>query len=291
MLREERLDAVVVAVPASLHLGVGLAAIDAGCAVLIEKPLAPTLADAARLVEAAQFASVPLMAGHIERFNPAVRALAARVAAGDIGRILQLTARRMGPILLRAQDVNVVHDSALHDIDVMRHIASAEVEHVFAEARTGLVPVLEDSVFAIMRFAAAGDDAGPIASLDVNWRAPRRVRDLVVLGTDGQLVLDYAAQTLDLYRGEHALTRPAASPRWSPAPGGETKSIEIARAEPLKEELSAFLTAVRDHMPMPVSAGDALAAIAVADALTESARSGRVVTPVREATALRALER
>jgi predicted dehydrogenase len=185
----------------------------------------------------------------------------------------------MGPIIVRAQDVNVVHDSALHDIDVMRYVVGGQVETVFAQAQSGLVPPFEDSIFGVLRFAASEAAPGAIASLDVNWRAPRRVRDLVVLGEDGLLVLDYAAQTLDLYRGEHAWTRPAASPGWSPATGGEGMRIPVAPAEPLKQELEAFLTAVRRGTAMPVTADDALAALAVADALTESARSGLPVRP------------
>ena len=280
MLERERLDAVIVAVPATLHAQVALAAIGAGCAVLVEKPLAPSLAEGACLVEAAAAAGVALMAGHIERFNPAVQALARLVHAGEIGRVLQLTARRMGPIIVRAQDVNVVHDSALHDIDVMRYVVAAEVETAFAQAQTGLLPPFEDSIFGVLRFAGDGGP-GPIASLDVNWRAPRRVRDLTVLGENGLLVLDYAAQTLDLYRGEGAWTRPAASPGWSPANGGEGMRIAVTPAEPLRQELAAFVAALRDGAPMPVSGDDALAALAIADALAESARTGLPVRPSR----------
>jgi predicted dehydrogenase len=126
MLCKEKLDAVIVAVPAGLHEKVATAAIAAGCAVLVEKPLAPTLTEGMRLVETAAAAGVALMPGHIERFNPAVQELARRVQAGEIGRVLHLTARRMGAIVVRAQDVNVVHDSALHDIDVMRYVLGAK---------------------------------------------------------------------------------------------------------------------------------------------------------------------
>jgi predicted dehydrogenase len=108
MLTSERLDAVVVAVPAYLHEAVALAAFRAGCAVLVEKPLAPSLEDGRRLVRASDDAGVALMAGHIERFNPALQALARRVRAGDIGRVLQLTARRSGAMRLPPNDVNVV---------------------------------------------------------------------------------------------------------------------------------------------------------------------------------------
>jgi predicted dehydrogenase len=279
MLAQEKLDAIVVAVPARLHERAALAAINAGCAVLVEKPLAPSLAEGNRLVAAAEKAGVPLMPGHIERFNPAVRELAQRIQAGEIGRVLHLTARRMGPIVVRAQDVNVVHDSAIHDIDVMRYILGAEVERVFAESQADVLQPFEDSISAVLRFVGP---SAAIGSLEVNWLSPRRVRDLTVLGEDGLFVLDYAAQTLTLDKAQELSPRATAGQPWSPASGSARPgsiAIAVEPREPLQQELKAFLTAVRDGTPMPVTGPDALAAIAIADALTESARTGLPVKP------------
>jgi UDP-N-acetylglucosamine 3-dehydrogenase len=302
MLCKEKLDAVIVAVPASLHLEVASAAIAAGCAVLVEKPLAPSLAEGMRLVETAAAAGVALMPGHIERFNPAVQELARRVQAGEIGRVLHVTARRMGAIVVRAQDVNVVHDSALHDIDVMRYVLDAEVERVFAEGRTDLDMAFEDSITALLRFAPTfrsewseidGGDVGQMrvnaiqqtgpgatATLDVNWLAPRLVRDLTVRGSEGVFVLDYAAQTLDLFHAK-SLDRPG-SRGWQPASDAiEALRIAVEPKEPLLQEISAFVASLRDGAPMPVTPADALAALSVCDALTESARTARPVAPQR----------
>jgi predicted dehydrogenase len=282
MLRKERLDAVVAAVPAGLHERVALAALDAGVAVLVEKPLAPDLDAARRIALVASKADVPLMAGHIERFNPAVQELAHRVHRGDIGRVLHLAARRMARIVVRtSQDVNVIHDSALHDIDAMRYVLGAEVEQVYAQAQSGVVMPFEDSLAATLRFAGDGD-AGAIGSLEVNWLSPRLLRELVVLGEDGLFVLDYAAQTLELFERGAAAGAPASAQGWL-APARKTGTqIAIEPREPLKQELTAFVEAVRSRLPMPVTLEDALAAVAVADALTESARTGRPVTPARE---------
>ena len=298
MLASERLDAVIVAVPASLHAEVALAAIAAGCAVLVEKPLAPSLAEAQRIVEAARASGVALMPGHIERFNPAVIELARRVHAGEIGRVLQVTARRMSAnrerehgSRLPPNDVNVIHDSAIHDIDAIRHVLGLEVASVYGVAQSGIVTPAEDAITATLRFASPhaakthapaeahhADEAhasgeahpfrggastlAPIASLDVNWLSPRRVRDLSVLGEHGMFIVNYAAQSLSLHRtaGEPAI------------------EIPIAHHDQLEAELSAFVAAVRDSAPMPVTAEDGLAAVAIADALTRSARTGKPVT-------------
>jgi predicted dehydrogenase len=281
MLAGERLDAVVVAVPAGLHEEVALAAMEAGCAVLVEKPLAPSLAAGRRLVQSAAAAGVPLMAGHIERFNPAVQEAARRVQAGEIGRVLQITARRAGALRTPPADVNVIHDSALHDIDAARLIAGAEVAEVYAAGLSGLVTSSENGICGVLRFEAAGGLA-TMATLEVNWLSPRRLRDLAILGEHGLLVLDYAAQTLDSYKAPRVRSGPVKDWADSRSPATpDALRLPVEPREQLVSELEAFVAALRSGAPMPVSSRDALAALAVADALTQSARTGRPVAPER----------
>ncbi|HEY7270700.1 MAG TPA: Gfo/Idh/MocA family oxidoreductase [Dehalococcoidia bacterium] len=279
MLCGARLDAVVVAVPAGLHEAMALACIRQGCAVLVEKPLAPSLAEGRRIVAAAESADVPLMTGHIERFNPALQELARRVRAGEAGRVLQFSARRAGAIRVPPADVNVVHDSALHDIDAMRFVLGAEVEEVYAGAQSGIVTPNENAIVGQMRFDAV-DGIAAIGAIEVNWLSPRRVRELTVLGERGLFVLDYAAQTLDFYATPATRTGPVQGWDASRSAGApEGMRIAVEPREQLVQELSAFAEALRSHGAMPVSARDALAALAVADALTESTRIGRPVKP------------
>jgi predicted dehydrogenase len=155
-----------------------------------------------------------------------------------------------------------------------------EVERVFAEARSDLNVAGEDSLLGLLRFAAAEAHAGALGSLDVNWLAPRRIRDLNVRGEKGLFALDYTAQTLDYYK--YGGTLPIGSRGWSPTGEGAHDAgvrIPIEPMEPLGQELLAFVTALRDGTPMPVTADDALAALAICDALTESARTGLPVIP------------
>lgn len=204
MLRSERPDAVVVAVPTRLHEEVAVAAIETGAAVLVEKPIAPSLAEGRRLVAAAEKRGVGLMAGHIERFNPAVVELKKRVDGGEAGRVLQLSARRLGPFAARTRDVSVIHDLALHDIDAMRFVLGAEIVRVYAETQTGVRTAFEDSVNAVVRLEGAGLAPGAVGVLDVNWLTPKKVRQLWLLGERGLFVADYAdllAPTLEFHRG------------------------------------------------------------------------------------------
>jgi UDP-N-acetylglucosamine 3-dehydrogenase len=269
MLTTERLDAAVVALPASLHAEVALAALDVRCALLVEKPLATNYRDAKLVVVTAQDKGVPLMPGHIERFNPAVVELTRRVQSGEAGRVFEVSARRMSAMRagphgnrLPPTDVNVIHDSAIHDVDAIRSILGLEVESVFGVSQSGIVTPAEDGISAILRFESDGKLPAPVASLDVNWLSPRRVRDLTVVGEHGTFVVDYATQCLSLYR----------------TPGEAAIEISVSHHDQLEAELNAFVTAVQIGSPVPVSAKDGLAAVAIADALTLSARTGQPVS-------------
>jgi predicted dehydrogenase len=206
------------------------------------------------------------------------------VQAGEAGEVLQLAARRTAPIRERSQDVNVIHDSALHDIDAMRYVLGAEVESAFAQSQSGVRLPFEDSLAGVLRFApVAPGGRGAIGSLEVNWLSPLRIRELTVLGRKGIFVLDYAAQTLEFH---DAASRPAGAPRdWSTEASrlrDPKAQIAIERQEQLVAELSAFIEALRTGAPMPVSGEDALETLAVADALTQSARTGQPVAVRRD---------
>ncbi len=280
MLAEERLDVVSVAVPTGLHLEVALAAIERGTAVLVEKPIAGSVEEGRRMVEAAREADVLLTVGHVERFNPAVRELKRRLDLGELGRVYQVHARRIGPFPQRTRDVGVVRDLATHDIDVMRYLVGSEVERVYAEIEQKVSTEHEDTLSGTLRFAS-----GVVGVLDVNWLAPVKVRELTLLGERGMFVVDYLGQELRLYARE-AGGLPQAS--WSPgragAPGapagaaaGAATMITVEKKEPLRAELEAFVESVAAGSPPAMDAADALAAVEVAEKLVESGQTGRVV--------------
>jgi predicted dehydrogenase len=254
LLAGERLDAAVVAVPTRLHLEVALACIDRGLTLLVEKPLGADLEECLRLKAAAEQAGVPLMPGHIERFNPVVREVRRRVSEGDLGQVYQARAVRVGPFFERERDVGVVHDLATHDIDALRYVFAAEVESVRAEVLSGVRTPYEDLLVGMLRL-----DNGVIASLDVSWLAPAKVRALSLTGEGGALLGQLEARTLEVERED----------------GRETVDLRAA-GEPLREELAAFLRVARGEPP-PVTADDAIAAMRAVEALVESARTGESV--------------
>jgi UDP-N-acetylglucosamine 3-dehydrogenase len=278
MLDEEGLDLVSIVAPTSLHLPATLAALHAGANVLVEKPIAATREEAVAMIEAARDAGRMLTVGHIERFNPAIRELRRRLEAGELGRIFQVSATRLGPFPQRIRDVGVVIDLAPHDIDVMRFLVGAEPIRLFAEAERRIHTEHEDLFNGILKFAN-----GVVGILNINWLTATKRRTLTVTGERGFYVADYIAQDLVFY------ANPDASQVWenrgadgagsavTSVAEGEMTRRPVRRQEPLVVELTEFARAVRDGGPPPVDPHDAMAALLLARKMVESAATGRAI--------------
>lgn len=246
LLAELRPDAVTVAVPTELHCEVTCAALEAGAHVLVEKPIASTLAEADRMADAARHAGRQLMVGHIERFNPAVLELRRAITAGEVGRIFQLHARRNGLFPGRVQDVGVILDLATHDIDVMHFLTGSAVARVSAETAQGTP---EAMLAGLLRF-----ESGAIGVLDVHWLAPNKVRELTIVAEGGTYVVDYLSQEVRVHRV-----------------GGAPEQIAVTRREPLRVEHERFAACIRDATEPDVSAAAGRDALEVALRLLASA--------------------
>lgn len=273
LLERERPDIVTVATPTQEHRAVTEAALEAGCHVLVEKPIAATIAEGEALIARAAALGRMLMVGHIVRFSPVIQALKQHLDAGELGRIFQISCRRVGPFPARIRDVGVVVDLAPHDLDVMRFITGDEIVRVFAETEQQIHTAHEDLVLGMVRFRS-----GIAGLLEINWLTPQKVREVVVLGERGMFRADDLTQ--DLYFYENA---DAASADWGHmsllkgVSEGRMVRHPIARYEPLKAELEAFASAVLEGRPSPVSGEDGLAALRLALALVESGETQRIV--------------
>ena len=279
MFAEEELDLVSVVAPTSLHLPVALAALRGGANVLVEKPIAATREEALEMIAAAKAAGRMLTVGHIERFNPAIRELRRRLAAGELGRIFQISATRLGPFPARIRDVGVVVDLAPHDLDVMRYLVGSEPIRLYGETERRIHTEHEDLFTGIMKFAN-----GVIGVLDINWLTPTKKRTLTVTGERGMYVVDYITQDLVFYANPDALdtwVSPDAADDGAAVASvseGEMTRRVIHRREPLAVELEEFAGAVRDGRPPPVDPRDAMIALLLARKMVESASTGLVVS-------------
>lgn len=274
LLDELKPEAVTVAVPTVDHLPVALAVIQRGIHLLMEKPIAVTVAEGQQIIEAARLAGVKLMIGHVERFNPAVIALKAHLAQGELGRVFQIDARRQGPFPAHVRDVGVVIDLAVHDLDVMRYMTGAEVVRVYAETERRIHSTHEDLLTGLVRL-----NDGTVGTLTINWLTPTKIRELYVTGELGMFRVDYLTQ--DLYFFENAR-----------AQDGEWETLRVLRGvsegrmirhvvtkkEPLRAEQEAFLAAVAGEAPEAVTGMDGLHALELAQAVVKSGEEHRALS-------------
>ncbi|HEX6128405.1 MAG TPA: Gfo/Idh/MocA family oxidoreductase, partial [Candidatus Limnocylindria bacterium] len=263
MFAAEGPDLVSVVAPTSLHLPIVLAALRAGINVLVEKPIASSRDEAERMIAAADEAGRILTVGHIERFNPAIRELRRRLAAGELGRVFEINATRLGPFPARIRDVGVVVDLAPHDLDVMRYLLGSDPIRLYAETEQRIHTDHEDLFVGIMKFAN-----GAVGVLDINWLTPTKKRTLSVTGERGMYVADYLAQDLVFY----------ANPADASVAEGEIVRRHVERREPLAVELDEFARAVRDGAPPPVDPRQAMVALLLARTMVEAARRGAVIS-------------
>lgn len=272
MVECERPEAVIVAVHTQAHFGVVADLLEAGCHVLVEKPIAASLDEARQLVALAERKGLVLMVGHIERYNPAVIELKRRLEAGELGRIFQIHARRLGPFPARIRDVGVVVDLATHDLDIMRYLTGSEAVRVYAETRREVHTSNEDLFTGMVNFA---DDT--LGLLEINWLTPAKIRELYVTGERGMFRADYLTQ--DLYFFENAEANgnywPAITMLRGVSEGAMTR-FAIKKKEPLRAELEAFIAAVQGDNSHVVNGCDGEIALALALAMIESAQSHQV---------------
>ena len=260
--REELLEgasAVTIAVPTAVHGEVGLAALAAGVAVFMEKPLAASMEEADALILASERYGAPLQVGHIERFNRALRA-----ATPYLDRPMFIEGERLAPFQPRGTDVPVVLDLMIHDLDLILHLAGgAGATEVRANGATVLSGLL-DVAHARVEFAS-----GLVASVTASRIAEERVRRLRIYQADGYLSLDLASG-----RGEFLRLRNA----WIP---GEVRDLddvaervplETPAADALRLELAGFLGSVRGEQNAVVTGLEGRAALELALKVTEAVR-------------------
>jgi predicted dehydrogenase len=229
-------DAVTIAVPTEQHRDVALPFLEAGIAVLVEKPMARTLDEARELVAAARASGATLAVGHTERYNPAVAAVLPLVTSP---RFIEV--HRLGAFPERSLDIDVVFDLMIHDLDIILSLVGRGVESIEAVG----VPVLTpryDIANARLRFAG-----GCIANVTASRISKERVRKIRFFQPDAYISIDYAAQEVEGWRlVRHDGARPTIE-------GGK---LPVQRDEPLRREITDFVNAVRTKQT-PLVDGDA----------------------------------
>lgn len=271
-LIDQGIDMAVVAVPTILHEEVALKLAAAGIHCLVEKPIANASASGRRIVAAFEAAGLIGAVGHIERFNPALQNLRARLEAGELGDVYQIQTRRQGPFPARIADVGVVKDLATHDIDLTAWLAQSRFIEVSAHTSTRSGRLHEDMVSAIGRL-----ESGVITSHVVNWLSPFKERTTVVSGERGAFVADTITADLTFIENGTFETEWDSVAAFRGVSEGSSTRFALAKREPLKMEHEAFRDAILGKSMNVVTLAEGLATLQVAEAVLESATSNTSV--------------
>jgi len=246
----DMVDAASVATPTTTHYDVARSLLHSGKHLLIEKPITESTKQASELANMAAEKNLILQVGHVERFNPVLSALEARLTHPRF-----IEAHRLSPYPERSTDIGVVLDLMIHDLEIILHLVRSPVLTIDAVG----VPVLsnsEDIANARLRF-----ENGCVANITSSRISPERMRKIRVFQEDAYLSLDYQNQTGEIYR--RALGRITRD------------KVEIEREEPLKRELASFVDCAATGREPRVSGFQATAALELAVRITEQiSRSG-----------------
>jgi predicted dehydrogenase len=249
-------DAVIIAAPADHHFGLASAALRAGKHVLVEKPIAATLTQAAELAALAKSSGLVLQVGHLERFSAAHGAVTKRM-----GKPLYIEAVRIAPFKPRGTDVSVILDLMIHDLDLILALIDAPIDHVDAVGAS-VASAHEDIANARIRFAN-----GAVATITASRISLKTERKMRIFSQTGYLTVDFAARKLTLIGRDIGMK----------LPGFEEFGVEQAGWEDhdaLAAEHEAFIASILDGAPVAVDAEAGrralAAAIAVSTAIAES---------------------
>jgi UDP-N-acetylglucosamine 3-dehydrogenase len=248
-LLAEGVDAVTVAAPTHLHHEISLACIARKIHVMVEKPIASTVAEGREIVDAAQRAGLTLMVGHVERFNPAVAAIKQAISGEDI---LSIAITRVGPFPPRMSNVGVVIDLAVHDIDLIRWFTESDIVEVQPQLSSA---VAEREDIALLQFRT---ESGVLAHINTNWLTPFKARNVTV-ATRGKYVMG------DL------LTRQVTECfGFKPDGSYSMRHLPVGHDEPLRAELIAFVGAVRSGGAPAVTGDEGVASLEIATRCLET---------------------
>jgi UDP-N-acetylglucosamine 3-dehydrogenase len=241
---------------------------------LVEKPVAADVDTGLRLADAFESAGVLGCVGHIERYNPALQAMRARLGAGELGELFQVSTRRQGPYPSRIADVGVIMDLATHDVDLTSWVTQQRYEDLSARTAHRSGREHEDLVAAVGRLSD-----GTVVNHLVNWLSPLKERVTVVTGERGCFVADTVSADLTFYANGVSPVEWESMAAFKGVVQGDVIRYAIPKPEPLVAELAAFRDAVLGFSDGVVSMRDAAQTLAVAEALLRSAAERETVRP------------
>ncbi len=254
LLSLNEIDAVSIASPTSTHGEIALKAIEHGKHVMIEKPMTSTLEEAEKIIDAAKSSNVIVSVGFIERFNPIIGKSLTLIGSGELGELVLLSARRLGPFWPdRLKDVDVIRDVSIHDIDAFRYLTSKDPISVYARGGK-LRHSYIDYAEILLDF-----DNGLTGFIESNYLTPHRYRKLMLTCEQGIVEADYITQEYIIEDDE-----------W-------LRNTKSTWQEPLSREMNSFAEACLENKQPVVTSVDGLKALKIALASIESIETNKVI--------------
>jgi predicted dehydrogenase len=273
-------DAVIVATPAASHAPVARAAIERGLAVLVEKPFALSTDEATAVARLAEAKRVPVVAGHLLLFHPAVVRLREMLAAGELGDPYYLYSQRVNLGQVRP-DENALWSFGPHDISVALFLLQERPRAVAAHGRSYLQPGIEDVVFLTLEFPS-----GALAHVQMSWLDPHKERRLTVVGSRRMVVFDDMQPREKLKVFDKGVERPPEYRSFGESLAIREGDIFIPRIpnqEPLNAELRHFVAVARGEAPPRVDAWDGVEVVRILELASSSLHGDGRALPIERA--------
>lgn len=243
LLEDPRLDAIVIATPVFTHFDLAAAALGADKHTFVEKPFAPSTAQACELIALADDRDLRLMCGQTFLYSPPVRAVKRLIDTDELGEIFFISSSRVN-LGLHQRDVSVIWDLGPHDFSILLHWLEEMPESITAIGRDSIVPGIHDVAFMTLRFPS-----GIVANVELSWLAPSKLRRTAIVGSNKMVVYeDGTAEPVRVfdrgvvYRDPETFGEYQLSYR-----SGDILSPMIPGTEPLVTELAEFVRLVRTH--------------------------------------------
>jgi predicted dehydrogenase len=241
LLNDPKLDAILVATPVFTHHELAAAALRAGKHTFVEKPLAPSVAQASELIELAESRNLRLMCGQTFLYSPPVTAIKRMMDADELGDIFFISSSRVN-LGLHQRDVSVIWDLGPHDFSILLYWLGESPNSITATGRDSIVEGVYDVAFMTMRFGS-----GIVANVELSWLAPSKLRRTVIVGSNKMVVYeDGTPEPVRIFDRGVVYKDPETFGEYQLSyRTGDIVSLRIPATEPLVAELAEFVRLIR----------------------------------------------
>ena len=261
------LDIVSICVPTGSHFDIAKKLISKKINVLIEKPITNSISDAEELIKLSDKVNVILGVGHIERFNPVVKETKNILTENILGEIYQINVNRMGPNPNRKLDTGVFLDLATHDIDILRYLFEEDPVSIYSRSKKiNKKNKHEDMGSSMLTFPG-----NKIVNINVNWVSPIKIREMIIIGSEGMAIINFITQDLNLYENNYNDLDWGTMNILKGSSEGKMTKLSFKRDEPLKIELDEFISAVKNKAKFSVDGKEGMKSLKFALEMINSA--------------------